>query len=204
MISLRNGFLFIHIPKTAGNSIQGILKDYADEKVVCTAPHHDGVERFEIRADDSTITKHSTLLEYQHQFGAEVISKLFTFTCIRNPWDRMISFYFSPHRGPVSWNRRAFIDLVETVKPITNFISLNEDNMSNRNSFDNINYYIRYENLEQDFEQVCNLISIPFFQLPRRNNSDRQNFLNYYDKELIEIVAKRFQKEIRFFNYKFF
>jgi len=51
MISLKYGFIFIHIPKTAGNSIQNVLKLYSEDKIVCTAPYQDGVERFELRSD---------------------------------------------------------------------------------------------------------------------------------------------------------
>ena len=93
MISLKHGFLFIHIPKTAGNSIQNILQDYSEENLVCGAPYQDGVERFEVRSDDYTIHKHSTLSDYHQQLGSEVIDSLFKFTCVRNPWERMISFY---------------------------------------------------------------------------------------------------------------
>ncbi len=49
MLSLKNNFLFIHLPKTAGNSIQGNLQHYSEDDVVCLNDLQDGIERVEIR-----------------------------------------------------------------------------------------------------------------------------------------------------------
>lgn len=203
MISLKHGFLFIHIPKTAGNSIQNILKDYSEEKLVCVAPHQDGVERFEVRSDDYTIHKHSTLSDYHQQLGSDVIDGLFKFTCVRNPWERMISFYFSPHRGEISWDRGRFISLLGNVLPTTDFISLSGAEDVCSQCFENMNHYIRYEELEAGFKRLCERISIPFTCLPRRNVSRRQHYSTYYDEELKELVRQRFMREITFFDYEF-
>jgi hypothetical protein len=108
LISLAHNFLFVHIPKTVGNSIQNVLRTYSEDKIVRLAPHQDGIERFEVRSDKFNIHKHSTLQDYRAELGDEVFQRLFKFTSVRNPWDRMVSFYFSPHRGPVSWNREQF------------------------------------------------------------------------------------------------
>ena len=133
MISLKYGFLFIHIPKTAGNSIQNILKDYSEESVVTISPHHDGINQFEVRSDSYSINKHSTLLEYQNEFGVAKIDGLFKFTCVRNPWDRLISFYFSPHRFTPTWDKDDFISLMPEVLPMTAFLSSSEgDNMDQK------------------------------------------------------------------------
>ncbi len=203
MISLKYRFLFIHIPKTAGNSIQNILRDYSEEHVVKILPHHDGVERFEIRSDSYTIKKHSTLLEYQNQLGAGKIDGLFKFTCVRNPWDRLISFYFSPHRFTNTWDKDDFISLMANVLPVTAFLSSSEGDRSGQKCFRNVDYYIRYEALNQDFESVCNRIGIPHVRLPRRNASMREHYSTYYDDELKEMVGDRFREEIKFFGYEF-
>jgi len=34
MISIKHNFIFIHVPKTAGNSFQNILKNYSEDKIV--------------------------------------------------------------------------------------------------------------------------------------------------------------------------
>ena len=61
MISTQKKFLFIHVPKTGGNSIQNILHEYSEDEIVASAKHQDGVERFEVRNSKYNIRKHSTL-----------------------------------------------------------------------------------------------------------------------------------------------
>jgi len=202
LISLQHGFLFIHIPKTAGNAIQNILRNYSEEKIVQIAPHQDGVERFEVRSDCYEIRKHSSLAEYQVQLGAETIDPLFKFTCVRNPWERMISFYFSPHRGDVSWNRDQFITLLGQVKPVRDFVSTVSDDQQ-KDCFENMDFYLRYENLDQGFEQACERVGIPYETLPRRNVSSRDHYSSYYDDDLIEMVGRRYEEEIRHFGFEF-
>lgn len=202
MISLKLQFLFIHVPKTAGNAIQSILRNYSEEKITKTAPHHDGIERFEIRSDAYNIRKHSSLSEYQAQLGKNVIDPLYKFTCIRNPWDRAISFYFSPHRGKVTWNREQFIIFLDQVRPVTTFISSIESDSAD-DCFGNMDYYIRYERLNEDFRHICSSIRIPHQDLPLRNASSHDHYTAYYDSELVDIVGARYQDEIRFFNYEF-
>jgi len=201
MISLKNNFLFIHIPKTAGNSIQSILRNYSEDRIVCSAPFQDGFERFGVTSERYGTCKHSTLNDYRKVLEGDVFRGLFKFTTIRNPWDRMISCYFSPHRGGIAWDRDRFKALLSEIPPATAYLS-----MAGRVEpcpFYNVDYFIRFENLENDFRKVCNLIGIPWEPLPIRNKSESQNYLSYYDGELVELVQKMFSDEIEFFGYEF-
>ena len=215
MISIKKHFLFIHVPKTGGNSIQNILRDYSEDKIVIRGKHQDGVERFEVRNSKYNITKHSTLSHYKSVLDANTYRSLLKFAIIRNPWDRMISFYFSPHRGVTEWSRDNFLALVNRVPTLRNYICEKsflekasarlglKTTILNRKLDSDIDFLIRFEQLNHDFKVVCEKLDIPYSLLPIRNSSARTHYSKYYDDELKEIVRNKFVEEIEFGNYSF-
>ena len=202
LISISHRFLFIHVPKTGVNSIQNILKAYSDDAVVCVAPHHDGVERFEVRSGKYKTVKHSTLADYRREYGDELLSRLFTFCCVRNPWDRCISHFFSPHRGQVEWSKAAFLRFLETeIKPFAWYVTIPGQPDSLPRNLGNIDFVMRFESLQADFDQACQRLSLPPMVLPRRNASSRDAYQLYYDAETADAVAAKFSDEIQYFGY---
>lgn len=215
MISLQKKFLFIHVPKTGGNSIQNILKKYSEDKIVTLADHQDGLERFEIKNDKYGIHKHSTLTDYANKIEKELFNDLFKFSTIRNPWDMCVSFYFSPHRGNVQWNREEFKKFIQTVPTLSSYIKVEStiqkiktklnliDKRNAKPLNSDIDFIMRFENLNEDFKKVCEKIDVPFENLPHRNKSSRDTYTKYYDDELIELVRHRFSEEIKYGSYIF-
>lgn len=215
MISVEKNFLFVHVPKTGGNSIQTILKNYSEDTIINLGKHHDGVERFEVRNNKYNIKKNFTLNGYKLVLPPEQFKKMFKFATIRNPWDRCISFYFSPSRGVKEWNRDDFILFVNKMKPLRHYIKLESFinkvlrklkmpiNINTGRLDQDIDFLIRFENLEQDFQIVCQKIGIPHITLPKYNKSERKHYSKYYDQELKEIIEKKFKEEIELVDYEF-
>lgn len=216
MISIQKKFLFIHVHKTGGNSIQNILKNYSEDEIV-PGEHGDGVERFNVRNYKYNTNKHSTLSRYKSVLDTKTYRTLFKFAVARNPWDRMVSFYFSPHRGITEWNRNDFLELINRERTLRHYIcekSFLERSLGklgihtriiNRNKtlVDDIDFLIRFENMDNDFKLVCEKLGIPYSPLPKRNSSNRKHYSNYYDDELKEAVCQKFIEEITFCNYEF-
>jgi len=199
MLSFKHKFLFVHLPKTAGNSIQTILSPYSEDKIVCLNELQDGVERFEIRNKFTVLRKHSALIDYKDLLPQDCYDNLFKFATIRNPWDRMVSFFFSPHRQVDQWNKSEFIQLVESVITLPELLKI-DDITPWHKSVDQI---MKFENLDTDFSTLCKKIGISDTSLPIRNKSNRYEYQRYYDDELISIVAKKFRDEIDFGQYQF-
>jgi hypothetical protein len=202
MRSLSHRFLFIHIPKTAGNAIQKVLLPYSEDRLVRVAPHHDGVERFEVRSPHLDTHKHSTLAEYQARIPADQMAGLFIFHGIRNPWDRCISYYFSPHRGAVAWSETDFARFVaDQIAPAQEFLGRGPDDPA---PFARAQAVIRYEHLAADLAAVCDRIGIPRVTLPRLNASVHGDYRSYYgNSRLRALVADKFACEISAFGYRF-
>jgi hypothetical protein len=198
MISFQKRFLFVHIPKTAGNSIQSILRQYSEDEIVCLHRHQDGIERFEVRNPNYKIRKHSTLAEYRAALGEDQFRSLYKFACVRNPWDRMISYYFTPSRQ-AKWDRRAFKKLVLKTLSVADHLRLGGE----KDPFTNVERIMRFESLSDDFRSVCADLGLPAAALPEYNRSSREHYLKYYDDELQTLVRRRFSSEIERFGYTF-
>jgi hypothetical protein len=200
MISFQKRFLFVHIPKTAGNSIQTVLRHYSEDEIVALRAEQDGIERFGLRNPNYKIKKHSTLAEYRAALGEARFRDLYKFTCVRNPWDRMVSYYFGTTPLVEAWDRKEFKRLILKAVSVAGYLRLDRDEAD---PFGNTDYIIRFENLADDFRAVCARVGIPDAPLPQYNRSDREHYSNYYDAELRELIRKRFAPEIERFGYAF-
>jgi hypothetical protein len=219
MLSIKKNFLFIHVPKTGGNSLQRILHGYSEDELITITAEQDGIERFEVRNPDYVLYKHATLQEYRAVLPPHQYTALYKFATLRNPWDMMISWYFSPHRQVQTWDRQQFIELLDVVQPWRYYICQRAEPLvpssqraqgegaiageSSGSLVQDIDFLLRFERLEADFHQVCAAIGLPPQPLPRVNRSHRDHYSTYYDDELKAMVEKKFTEEIDFGGYRF-
>ena len=93
IISSGRNYIFVHIPKTGGTALATALEARAmrDDILIGDTPK---AKRRRARLKSLTakgrIWKHSTLLDMG---GVVDPAGMFTFTLVRNPWDRMVSYY---------------------------------------------------------------------------------------------------------------
>jgi len=211
LISLPKRFLFIHVPKTGGNSIFQALREYSDERIITPGPVQDGVERFGTVNDSyPTIVKHSSLSEHREALPPEVFRSLYRFAILRNPWERMISWFFSPHRqlpqkdrrpghGAGLWDREHFVRFLSRRQDTRHYTCFpGSPTLSH-----DLDFLLRFEQLDEHFAAVCRRLDIPARPLPKYNRSNRQHYSRYYDDELQALVGGMFREEIDFGGYRF-
>jgi hypothetical protein len=199
MISFQKRFLFVHIPKTGGNSIQSVLQRYSEDQLVRARPSQDGVERFGVSSPGYELKKHSPLAEYRDALGEEQFARLYKFACIRNPWERMLSYYFTPGQRK-RWDRKAFHKIIFESLSATDYLRLVP---GEGDPFRNVDRILRFENLAEEFASLCADLGIPAAPLPNYNKSKHEHYSKYYDDELRDLVSERFAEEIARFGYTF-
>jgi len=144
----------------------------------------------------------------------ELFDKLFKFTFVRNPWDLQVS----------SWHhlKRERPQLVEHIANFNDFIrwklapdrpyqyhvdtsiELQTDYLKDLDGTILVDFIGKYENLQEDYEEVCRQIRIKPPPLPhKRQAKSREGYRNYYDAELAELVADYFQSDVEAFEYSF-
>jgi hypothetical protein len=203
---IQNKLIFIHIPKTAGKSIlYGVYGDKARQS-------------------------HFLLKSYLFFFKNQI--NFFKFTVVRNPWDRMVSsFYYLKNKGGKNSQLdsefyekfikdvpsfKEFIDkMISSSKYRENVLNcihfIPQYNFIERNSNISVDFIIRYENLQSDFERLKKILfkknhAIKFHlkKLPHLNKSAHKKYNLYYSESyMIDFVYQIYKEEIDFFNYTF-
>jgi len=177
------------------------LRNYSEDQIISREPYQDGVERFEVRnPEHSDLNKHSTIQDYYKALG-KGLSAYKVFITIRNPYDRMVSFYFSPHRGKRHFERDGFVQLIKTIPTIEEFTSIKKF-FGKRELFPNIKF-LRFEKLDEDFSLLLKELEIKDIELPHFNTSNHEKYKKYYDEETSKIVSDRHKYEISLGNYEF-
>jgi len=191
MINHKHKFIFVHIPKTGGRSIEKALANYGIDDIV--RRHGNGKLK----------NPHFTINKYLDTYIDFDLKSYFWFTTIRNPYERFVSEYFYSKRQKKtvsSFKEWVIFDEIEqTSYPLHSASQLSFTSSERRQ----IDYTIRFENLQQDFNFVCDKIGIPRQQLPHENKTKHKHYTEYYDDETREIVAQKYAKDIEYFGYEF-
>jgi putative transposase len=96
ILSRGRRYIFVHIPKTGGTSMALALeaRAMADDVLIGDTPKAQRRrKRLKGVASAGRLWKHSTLADAEGLVTRAEMAELFTFTLVRNPWDRMVSYY---------------------------------------------------------------------------------------------------------------
>lgn len=189
MLNHQHKFLFIHIPRTGGTSIE---------------------EQFQYN-EAKEKNKHWNLNDWKNRLSNEDFESYFKFAFVRNPWDIIVSKYFdkgwysSPIQGrggEIGYysgkSLKYFLDHYEPAAHehgdgLLDYLKPNE-----------MDFIGRFENRTQDLEYICKKIGINIKSSTKaRSHRHKKHYTTYYDDETREIVAKRYARDIEYFGYEF-
>lgn len=191
--------IFIHIPKTAGNSITSALRKINSEP----------------RKKSPKIAKHAKAFEVKYLLGNEIWEKYFTFSFVRNPWDLMVSSYnWWQQKAPtLSGHRKnakkiSKMDFHQFIKSKYGSHMINERygnyfDWLGENGKIIVDFIGKFESINKNWEKICEFNRFEKIKIPHINKTNRKKYQMYYNSESKNIIANRFKKSIDKFGYKF-
>lgn len=217
IIDETNRIIFIHIPKSAGDSIRHLL---------CNHGNHGRL----------FLGKHANYRMAKNELGDQ-ICQYKTFSVIRNPYDRILSFYhhlrkplfltttdleskYPSYTGRLlpEWAceiamRRSFPDFIKIIYsakhdeyPQRRWLSESRDWLIDLNGRVATDILIKYEDLHNEFSKFCCEFGI-YGDLPWLGASESPKssfgYRDWYDDESLNIVTSVFHSDLELFGYQF-
>lgn len=187
MISHKHKFILLHAGKCAGSSIKAALKKTIDDPDACVHGHF-SLGYFK-----------SNILQLGYNFEDYKIVGL-----TRNPYDRMVSWYYHALNKAKSFSD-SFECFCKNRLPIENS-SRKQDSENLLPPYEACHYIIRFENLQDDFDNFTSDLNLPTTELTHiQHNTKRpkESYRKLYTDLSKHIVSEYFKDTISRFGYKF-
>jgi len=208
--------IFVHIPKTAGTSIEAVLGMHGDKQDIGVVPYF------------------NQELDYEHLYGRQMqhmtaqsirtvlnddalFNSYFKFTVVRNPWDRLVS--------ALAWTDQKWVRGEElTLDGFDSQVRQLHAVLSSASSaapaqlppylypqslyiFDAerrplVNFIGRYENLAADWRVIQDKLGLSV-ELPSRMKSHHRDYRDYYSAATRQLVAEMYALDVSLFEYEF-
>lgn len=219
LISHRYKFIYIKNVKVGGTSVESFFGQFCiDPKETYNFRHkqEEKISKFGIigcrsknrknaiwKAHDSAtnIKKQLKNMNMENKFNEYI-----KFCVVRNPYDVEVSKYFWFNRKKKKDDGTYSISFKDWVRKLIKGVNFRFFSIKGKSVCD---YYIRYENLQEDIIKLCKILNIadynikdlPYFKSKVRNKS--KHYSEFYDEETRKIVYKKYKKEFELFGYKF-
>jgi hypothetical protein len=193
---LAHDCLFVHIPKCAGTSVVDALFG-------------------------QPVGNHRSIASLRMAFSADEYRRMFKFTFVRNPWDRLVSTFFYLRAGGQGEEDRAWADrlglpgmdfrsfVMEVLseemlgrayhfRPQAQFVTLAPDRPVE------MDFVGRFETLARDFEHIRDRLGIEA-ALPARNrgNARPASYREAFDDETRLKAGRLYARDAALFGYAF-
>lgn len=213
IVSRGRSYIFVHIPKTGGTSMALSLEDRAKADDIMIGDTPKAVKRRgKVKGIQTAgrLWKHATLADAEGLITRAEMADMFVFTLVRNPWDRLVSYY---HWLKTQTFDHPAVELAKS-KGFSGFLNapLTKDTFRNnpyrsyltdKTGVHHGDLYIRLEHLSEDMEPLANHLGFGL-NLPIANASGRpRDYRGFYTESDAELVADICAADIAQHGYTF-
>lgn len=209
LISHSKKFIFIHVYKVAGTSVNQAMGRYC----LYSSSVRNPITKLKIALGVypeifvKDFPGHITAAELKKRIDAKIFNGYFKFAFVRNPWDWQVSLYHyalqdkTHHQHELtkafgSFERYLEWRVQDDLRLQKDFVMDDQNNLL-------VDYIGKMENLQNDFDVICNRIGVPKKTLPHANRSSRGNYEKYYTPRTRDMIKEYFREDIEAFGYSF-
>ena len=203
MISDSHRFVFVHIPRTGGTSVETALAQFSRDPV-----------HFVARGNTVFPYKHDSAQALAGRLGADW-GRYLRFSIVRDPWARMLSEYkffretgpllydgFSPLERALTDAARAY-DLERWLFTFADELSMAQTAyLTDAQGELMVEHVCRTERLAEDFAAICARLGIRV-ALPHVNRTEPSRLWSSFTPAAAALVAERCGEDLRRFGYRF-
>jgi hypothetical protein len=191
--------VFVEIPKTA---TQTITKEFTDQRnpIGWSKAHMLYRQHYSI----------SQLLEYDY-LSTKQFDDYFKFSFIRNPFERAVSEYFYRCKIHKNYeNEHPTFDhfIAQDLEYTQRQQSIHQHLLPNydfiyMNDVCKMNFVGRYENLQNDYDTLCDMINKPKSKLKIKNSTYHNHYSEYYSEQTKKLLVSKYANDIQYLDYTF-
>lgn len=210
LLSYAHQFIFIHIDRTAGTSIQQAL---APDRCRTRGASWQrrlgwlgGVNAVSGLYPSIQFREHVTAARVKQCLPTAVYAGMLKFAFVRNPWDRLVSRYAYLLRLQEHPRHR----LVSRMPTFADYLRWEirrakmhqHSYVTDGNGKLIVDYLGRFETLHTDIAEIGRRLGMQL-ALPHVNSSAHDDYRSYYTAETRHWVAQAFQRDLDLFGYSF-
>jgi len=214
IISPGRKYIFVHIPKTGGTALSLALENRAMKDDILIGDTPKAVKRRRRLKDVKTagrLWKHSSLADIDGLISLQDLDDFLIFTLVRNPWDRMVSYYHwlrmqsFDHPAVDLARRLEFVDFLAHPQTQSSIRATPYGHyLRDASGQERTALFVRLEHLSEDLVPLETHLGFRLDEVPRANTSYRNaNHRSYYTENTQELVADLCKADIERFGYRF-
>lgn len=203
-VSLKYQTILIHVPKTAGTSIEKVLGIYGRRECL-----HGVI--------NNICMQHLTAEEMIVLMGNELYQKFFSIAFVRNPWDRCVSEYaFLKKVGDAFVSGLTFTQFIQKLpvkqgaipEHIYQHLRPQSDYLIDREGNRLVDYVGAFEDLDKCWHKITQDIQNHSGahlsrQLPKTQDSKHDHYSRYFNSQTRDWVARVYENDIKIHHYQF-